>query len=74
MIFEAGTGAVREVVMVFAIAVAGLLLAVVAAFAPWYDGGLADRGTVVEMRAPDATATGTTTQVTAHEGSTARPD
>jgi hypothetical protein len=33
---DAGTGALRELLLVFAVAGAGLLLAVVAAFGPWH--------------------------------------
>lgn len=33
---DAGSGALRELLLVFAVAVAGLLLAVVAAFGPWH--------------------------------------
>lgn len=52
MIFDAGVGAGREIVMVLALAVAGLLLAVAAAFTPWYDGSVERQGPVAEMRAP----------------------
>lgn len=66
MIFDAGTGAAREIVMVLALAVAGLLLAVVAAFTPWYDGGPAFRqGPVVEMVVPHDPATATNDRATA---------
>lgn len=56
MIFDAGSGAAREVVMVLALAVAGLLLAVVAAFTPWYGAPAERQGPVVEMRAPEGAA------------------
>lgn len=56
---EAGAGALREFLVVLALALAGLLLAVLAAFAPWYaaptDGG---GGAVVEMHAPQRPAPG----------------
>jgi hypothetical protein len=38
MAVDAGPGAVREILVVLALAVAGLLLALLAAFAPWYGG------------------------------------
>ncbi|MEV0727534.1 MULTISPECIES: hypothetical protein [Polymorphospora] len=48
-----GTGAVREILVVVGVAVGGLLLAVVAAFAPWYNVSAGPGETeVVEMRAP----------------------
>ena len=50
---EAGAGALREFLVVLALALVGLLLAVLAAFAPWYatpaDGGGSG---VVEMHSP----------------------
>ncbi|WP_148086410.1 hypothetical protein [Micromonospora sp. HM5-17] len=49
----AGAGSVREILVVLALAVAGLLLAMAAAFTPWY--GTAAGSTeleVVEMYAP----------------------
>lgn len=58
MIFDAGTGAAREIIMVFALAVAGLLLAIVAAFNPWYGGPADHQRPVVEMWAPERTANG----------------
>lgn len=58
MIFDAGTGAAREIVMVLALAVAGLLLAVAAAFTPWYGGSVEHQGPVAEMRAPGGGAPG----------------
>lgn len=68
MIFDADLGTAREIVMVLALAVVGLLLAVVAAFTPWYDGGSAYRqGPVVEMRAPDVVVPDTTGQGAAQE-------
>ena len=50
---EAGAGALREFLVVLVLALVGLLLAVLAAFAPWYatpadSGG----GAVVEMHSP----------------------
>jgi hypothetical protein len=51
---EAGTGAVREILVVLVLAMVGLLLAVVAAFAPWYaDSAGAGETAVVEMHAPE---------------------
>ncbi|MFC3501197.1 hypothetical protein ACFOOK_09525 [Micromonospora krabiensis] len=56
-------GAVRELVLVLAVAVAGLLLAMVAAFTPWHatPAGPAPAG-LVELRSPgevpDATRAG----------------
>ncbi|GAA4450961.1 hypothetical protein [Phytohabitans houttuyneae] len=56
----AGTGALREILVVLALALVGLLLAVVAAFAPWYatpaDAG---GGAVVEMHSPQRPGPGT---------------
>jgi len=74
MIFDAGTGAVREVVMVLTLAVLGLLLAMVAAFTPWYGGGSTERGAVVELLVPETTTADATTQVIAREGPTPRAD
>ena len=54
MIFDADSGAAREIVMVLALAVAGLLLAVVAAFTPWYAASAEYQHPVVEMRAPSS--------------------
>lgn len=49
----AGTAGVREIVIVLALAVAGLLLTALAVFAPWYpDGTQAPTPAVVELRAP----------------------
>ncbi|MGW4501450.1 hypothetical protein ACWENR_22890 [Micromonospora sp. NPDC004336] len=50
---DVGSGAVRELLLVFAVAVAGLLLAMVAAFTPWHatpDG--AAPAAPVELRSP----------------------
>ncbi|BCJ66478.1 hypothetical protein [Polymorphospora rubra] len=56
---DVGTGAVREILVVVGVAVGGLLLAVVAAFAPWYDVSAGPGGAeVVEMRAPAGPAVG----------------
>jgi hypothetical protein len=57
---HAGTGAVRELLVVLALAVAGLFLALIAAFAPWYGAAARpDRPVVVEMHAPDGPPAGT---------------
>ncbi|MDG4834988.1 hypothetical protein O7631_00475 [Micromonospora sp. WMMD967] len=50
---EAGSGALRELILVVAVALAGLLLAMVAAFAPWHatSAGNAPAG-LVELRGP----------------------
>ncbi|MGW5576545.1 hypothetical protein [Micromonospora chokoriensis] len=50
---EAGSGALRELILVVAVALAGLLLAMVAAFAPWHatSEGNAPAG-LVELRGP----------------------
>jgi hypothetical protein len=59
MIVTAGPGAVREFLVVLALALTGLLLALVAAFAPWYDApGDPGRGNVVELHAPSRAADG----------------
>jgi hypothetical protein len=48
------TGAVRELLVVLAVAVTGLLLATLVAFTPWYEPPVApERPVVVEMHAPD---------------------
>ncbi|MEU8184437.1 hypothetical protein AB0B85_03665 [Micromonospora sp. NPDC049044] len=51
---EVGSGAVRELILVVALALAGLLLAMVAAFVPWHatPTGNAPAG-LVELRGPD---------------------
>ncbi|MFF0151406.1 hypothetical protein [Micromonospora sp. NPDC005203] len=63
---EAGSGAVRELILVVALALAGLLLAMVAAFAPWHatSAGSAP-GSLVELRSPDDPGLG---PVVAHVG------
>ncbi|MEH1102938.1 hypothetical protein [Micromonospora sp. CPCC 205561] len=50
---DAGSGAVRELLLVLAVALAGLLLAVVAVFTPWHAGpdGAAPAAPV-ELRSP----------------------
>ncbi len=55
MVVGAGPGAVREIMVVLALAVVGLFLATIAVFAPWY-GASAEprRPAVVEMRTPPA--------------------
>jgi hypothetical protein len=56
---EAGAGAVREILVVLALAMVGLLLAVIAAFAPWYaDSADAGDTAVVEMHSPSVNAPG----------------
>ncbi|WP_319459455.1 hypothetical protein [Micromonospora sp. RTP1Z1] len=58
---ETDSGALRELLLVAAVAVAGLLLAVVAAFGPWHptsDG--AARAGLVEMHSPTGRVTGPT--------------
>lgn len=56
---DGGTGTVREILVVVGVAAGGLLLAVIAAFTPWYDvaAGHGEPG-VVEMRAPKHPAAG----------------
>ncbi|WP_405429636.1 hypothetical protein [Micromonospora sp. NBC_00617] len=50
---EAGSGALRELILVAAVGLAGLLLAMVAAFAPWH-ATPADSApaSLVELRGP----------------------
>ncbi|MGC4880634.1 hypothetical protein ACLQ26_30705 [Micromonospora sp. DT43] len=50
---EAGSGALRELILVVAVGLAGLLLAIFAAFAPWHatPAGNAPAG-LVELRSP----------------------
>jgi hypothetical protein len=50
---EAGSGALRELILVVAVAFAGLLLAMVAAFTPWHatPAGNAPAG-LVELHSP----------------------
>ncbi|MGK5521713.1 hypothetical protein ACSNN9_20505 [Micromonospora sp. URMC 107] len=53
MVGDAGSGAARELLLVLAVALAGLLLAVVVVFAPWHvtpDG--AAPAAPVELRSP----------------------
>ncbi|MFK3982979.1 hypothetical protein ACI2K4_21705 [Micromonospora sp. NPDC050397] len=53
MILTAGPGAVREILVVLAVALSGLLLALVAAFTPWYHAPSEPRrAQVVELQAP----------------------
>ncbi|MFC5922156.1 hypothetical protein [Micromonospora vulcania] len=56
---EADSGALRELILVVAVAFAGLLLAVVAAFAPWHvtPAGDAPAG-LVELHGPDDPGSG----------------
>jgi hypothetical protein len=53
MAVGANSGAVRELLVVLALAVAGLLLAMLAAFTPWYGDAVSSGGAeVVELRVP----------------------
>ncbi|MEU7589471.1 hypothetical protein AB0A95_24625 [Micromonospora sp. NPDC049230] len=63
---EVGSGALRELILVVAVALAGLLLAMVAAFAPWHAtlAGTAPAG-LVELHSPNDPSTG---PVVAHVG------
>ncbi|MEU7755394.1 hypothetical protein AB0B57_07970 [Micromonospora sp. NPDC049101] len=63
---EAGSGALHELILVVAVALAGLLLAMVAAFAPWHAtlAGDAPAG-LVELHSPDNPGSGA---VVAHVG------
>jgi hypothetical protein len=56
MVADGTSAAVREILVVLALAVAGLLLALLAAFTPWY-GGSAEPGRtqVVEIHEPTRT-------------------
>lgn len=55
VVVNAGPGAAREILVVLALAVVGLLLALIAAFTPWYDVAReSDHTRVVEMHAPTA--------------------
>lgn len=57
MILTAGPGAVREILVVLAVALSGLLLALIAAFTPWYEAPIEPgRPQVVELQAPPAAA------------------
>ncbi|MEU4779297.1 hypothetical protein [Micromonospora sp. NPDC023633] len=50
MVGDAGSGAARELLLVLAVALAGLLLAVVVVFAPWHV--TPDGAAPVELRSP----------------------
>ncbi|MET8042979.1 hypothetical protein ABZU25_19215 [Micromonospora sp. NPDC005215] len=51
---EAGSGALRELILVVAVALAGLLLAMVAAFVPWRATPAGNApASLVELRSPD---------------------
>lgn len=53
MAVEAPAGTAREILVVLALALSGLLLALIAAFTPWYDAAAEPRRpAVLEMRAP----------------------
>ncbi|MFG3557655.1 hypothetical protein ACGGAQ_25060 [Micromonospora sp. NPDC047557] len=60
---EAGSGALRELILVAAVGLAGLLLAMVAAFAPWHatPAGNAPAG-LVELRSPGDPGPGPTVE------------
>lgn len=60
MAVDAGSAAARELLVVFVVAGAGLLLALVAAFAPWHPmpGGTAPAA-VVEVHSPTGSPAGT---------------
>ena len=53
---DAGSGALRELLVVFAVAGAGLALAMVAAFAPWHPVPDAAPAGLVELHAPAVAA------------------
>lgn len=50
---EAGSAALRELLLVVAVAAAGLLFAMMAAFAPWHPAASGDaRAELVELHSP----------------------
>ncbi|MFY1617603.1 hypothetical protein [Micromonospora sp. WMMD736] len=61
MVGEAGSGALRELILVVAVGLAGLLLAMLAAFGPWHatTAGNAPAG-LVELRSPGDPGSGPT--------------
>ncbi|MBM0277133.1 hypothetical protein [Micromonospora tarensis] len=63
---EAGSGALRELILVVAVALAGLLLAMVAAFAPWHGSPAGnDPAGLVELHSPGDAGSG---PAVAHQG------
>lgn len=53
MVVQVGAGALREILVVLALGIAGLLLAMLAAFTPWYGSTTTPaRPEIVEMHAP----------------------
>jgi hypothetical protein len=57
MVADGASAAAREILLVLALAVAGLLLALLAAFTPWYAGSTQPRQMgVVEIHEPARTA------------------
>ncbi|WP_433127085.1 hypothetical protein ACQPWW_29730 [Micromonospora sp. CA-240977] len=63
---EAGSGALRELFLVVALALVGLLLAMVAAFVPWHPTAAGNApASLVELRSPDDPGLG---PVVAHVG------
>jgi hypothetical protein len=53
MVVQASAGALREILVVLALGIAGLLLAMLAAFTPWYGPTTTpSRPEIVEMHAP----------------------
>ncbi|GAB3815650.1 hypothetical protein [Micromonospora zhanjiangensis] len=53
MVGQVGAGALREILVVLALGLAGLLLALLAAFTPWYAPTTTPpRPQIVEMHAP----------------------
>ena len=59
MAVDVGPGAAREILVVLALAIAGLVLAMLAAFTPWYGVSAESRRVeVVEMHAPPGVADG----------------
>ncbi|MFG2058237.1 hypothetical protein ACGFI9_29865 [Micromonospora sp. NPDC048930] len=53
---DAGSRATRELLLVLAVAAAGLALAMVAAFAPWHPAGGPARSGLVEVHSPSGQA------------------
>ncbi|MET7667053.1 hypothetical protein [Micromonospora luteifusca] len=56
---EAGSGALRELILVVAVALAGLLLAMAAAFAPWHATSAGNApASLVELHGPGDPSSG----------------